>query len=91
MIFRNLTLFNFKNFEQLTLEFDPNINCLVGKNGVGKTNILDALHYLSMTKSAVNSLDSSNIRYGEKGFMIKAAVEKEELKYQVLGVVESGK
>ena len=91
MIFNNLILSNFKNFEKLDVIFDDKINCLVGKNGVGKTNILDALHYLSMTKSAVNSLDSSNIRFGEPAFVIKSEVENNDLLFQVTCAAERGK
>ncbi|MEA3445880.1 MAG: AAA family ATPase, partial [Bacteroidota bacterium] len=51
MLLKNLTLINFKNFDQLELELSPKINCFVGNNGVGKTNLLDALYYLSFCKS----------------------------------------
>lgn len=91
MTFNNLTLSNFKNFEKLEMTFDANINCLVGKNGVGKTNILDALHYLSMTKSAVNSLDSSNIRYDQPAFIVRSEVESNDLLFQVTCAAERGK
>ena len=91
MIFNNLFLSNFKNFETLELEFDEKINCLVGKNGVGKTNILDALHYLSMTKSSVNPLDSSNVRYGQSLFVVKSEVARNDQSFQVLCAIESGK
>ena len=91
MTFNNLFLSNFKNFESLELEFDGKINCLVGKNGVGKTNILDALHYLSMTRSSVNPVDSSNIRFGESIFIIRSEVAKNEQSFQVICAIESGK
>lgn len=66
-----LELTNFKNYEEVTLEFSPGFNCFVGNNGVGKTNILDAVHYLSLTKSFFNNSDTLSIRYGEDFFMIK--------------------
>ncbi|MDX9727832.1 MAG: DNA replication/repair protein RecF [Bacteroidales bacterium] len=66
-----LELTNFKNYEEVTLEFSPGFNCFVGNNGVGKTNILDAVHYLSLTKSFFNSSDTLSIRHGEDYFMIK--------------------
>lgn len=91
MVFQKLSLFNFKNFEELSLEFQDGFNFLVGKNGVGKTNILDALHYLSMTKSAINSQDSSNIRFGQSGFVIKATAEKDGHKFTLVCGAESGK
>jgi len=70
MYLKNLTLTNFKNYEQADLEFSPRINCFVGNNGVGKTNILDAVHYLSLTKSFFNAIDSISIRHGEDYFII---------------------
>ena len=70
MYLKNLTLTNFKNYEQTDLEFSPRINCFVGNNGVGKTNILDAIHYLSLTKSFFNVIDSISIRHGEDFFII---------------------
>jgi DNA replication and repair protein RecF len=71
MYLKNLALTNFKNYELLSLEFSPGINCFVGNNGVGKTNILDAIHYLSLTKSFFNSIDSISIRHGEDYFIIQ--------------------
>ena len=91
MVFQNLSLFNFKNFEELKLDFGEGFNFLVGKNGVGKTNILDALHYLSMTKSFINSVDSSNIRFGESGFMIKANALRADHNFTLLCGTEPGK
>ena len=73
MYLKNLTLTNFKNYEQTDLEFSPRINCFVGNNGVGKTNILDAIHYLSLTKSFFNAIDSISIRHGEDFFIINGS------------------
>ena len=70
MYLKNITLTNFKNYELAELEFSPKINCFVGNNGVGKTNILDAIHYLSLTKSFFNNIDSISIRHGEDYFII---------------------
>ena len=53
------------------IEFDAKINCFVGANGVGKTNILDAIYYLSFTKSYFNSVAIQNIRHGEGFFMVE--------------------
>ena len=71
MFLKKLTLTNFKNYELDELEFSPKINCFTGNNGVGKTNILDAIHYLSLTKSFFNNIDSINIRHGEDYFIIQ--------------------
>jgi DNA replication and repair protein RecF len=71
MYLKKLALTNFKNYEFNELEFSPKINCFVGNNGVGKTNILDAIHYLSITKSFFNNIDSISIRHGEDFFIIQ--------------------
>ena len=70
MYLKKLALTNFKNYDNTVLEFSPRINCIVGNNGVGKTNILDAIHYLSLTKSFFNNIDSISIRHGEDYFII---------------------
>lgn len=62
MIVQKLTLINFKNHTERSFDFSPQINCFVGNNGVGKTNILDALHYLSMGKSFLGNSDLQNIQ-----------------------------
>ncbi|MBI1767749.1 MAG: DNA replication and repair protein RecF [Bacteroidetes bacterium] len=71
MFLQELRLFNFKNYAEATLRFDQSVNCFLGSNGSGKTNLLDAMHYLSFTKSAINPSDSQNIKLGESQFMIK--------------------
>jgi DNA replication and repair protein RecF len=71
MYLKKLALTNFKNYEFNELEFSPKINCFVGNNGVGKTNILDAIHYLSLTKSFFNSIDSISIRHEQDYFIIQ--------------------
>lgn len=73
MFLQELKLFNFKNYAEVNLRFENPVNCLLGKNGSGKTNLLDAMHYLSFTKSAINPSDSQNIRLGESQFIIKGA------------------
>ncbi|HNP18171.1 MAG TPA: DNA replication/repair protein RecF [Fulvivirga sp.] len=75
MHIENLSLINFKNYTDVSLIFSSKINCLVGLNGSGKTNILDAIYYLSMTKSAHNPMDNQNIKFGEKYFSIKGTFE----------------
>lgn len=73
MHLKKLALTNFKNYDTTELEFSPKINCFVGNNGVGKTNILDAIHYLSLTKSFFNNIDSISIRHGEEYFIINGS------------------
>jgi DNA replication and repair protein RecF len=62
MRLEKLTVFNFKNYEEAQVTFSGNIHCFLGKNGSGKTNLLDAIYYLAFTKSSTNSSDSQNIR-----------------------------
>jgi DNA replication and repair protein RecF len=76
MHLESLELLNFKNYEEIKLFFSPEINCLVGDNGSGKTNLLDAVHYLSMTKSAFNAIDTQNIRHGENFMVIRGQFQK---------------
>ena len=66
MYLDKLTLTNFKNYENAEVSFNPKVNCILGLNGAGKTNLLDAIYYLTFTKSALNSVDSQNIRHSEK-------------------------
>lgn len=91
MLFKNLSLLNFKNFETLELDFSDGLNFFVGHNGAGKTNILDALYYLSMTKSSINAVDSSNIKFEERYFMIKSKVEIKNKKHIVSCSTQLGK
>lgn len=71
MFIKQLTLINFKNIRQAELDFSPKINCLIGFNGAGKTNILDAIYYLSYCKSSSNNIDSQNITHEEDFFVIQ--------------------
>ncbi|MDR1672781.1 MAG: DNA replication/repair protein RecF [Bacteroidales bacterium] len=66
-----LSLTHFKNYEQSEFEFCPKINCVAGNNGTGKTNVLDAVYYLSMTKSCFNTADAQNIQYDKDFFVIQ--------------------
>lgn len=71
LILNNLSLVNFKNFENLNLDFCNKINCIIGNNGTGKTNILDSIHYLSFCKSFLNLKDNQNIKNGENFFIVE--------------------
>ena len=70
MYITRLLLSNFKNYENLDVTFSNNVNCIVGNNGVGKTNLLDALYYLSFCKSYFNPIDNQNIRFDADFFAI---------------------
>lgn len=70
MQLESLTIINYKNIREGNLRLSPNINCFLGDNGMGKTNFLDTIYYLSFCKSHSNSIDSQNILHGEEFFMI---------------------
>lgn len=63
MILERLSILNYKNIEQAEIGLSPKINCFLGSNGMGKTNLLDAIYYLSFCKSHNNPIDSQNIRH----------------------------
>lgn len=71
MHLQKLSLVNYKNITSELFEFDAKINCFIGNNGVGKTNVLDAIYYLSYTKSYFNAVATQNIKHGEEFFMIE--------------------
>lgn len=71
MILQQLSILNYKNIRDAELEFSPKINCFVGHNGEGKTNLLDAVYYLSFCKSASNPIDSQNILHDEDFMVIQ--------------------
>ncbi|MFY0626019.1 MAG: DNA replication/repair protein RecF [Reichenbachiella sp.] len=77
MFLQSLQLKNFKNYTEGSADFCEHINCLVGLNGSGKTNVLDAIHYLSLTKSHFNSVDAQNIRSKQEYFVVNGKINKE--------------
>jgi len=87
----SLKLLQFKNYNDLQIRFSEGINCIVGKNGMGKTNLLDAIHYLSMTRSALNSVDQQNISHGEKYFAINSELQFGDKQGTVNCYFEQGK
>lgn len=76
MYLQNLSLINFKNYTNQEFDFCEKINCFVGNNGEGKTNLLDAIHYLSFCKSYFNPIDSQNILHNADFFVIQGTVLK---------------
>lgn len=78
MILKKLTILNYKNIAEATLEMSEKLNCFLGHNGAGKTNALDSVYYLSFCKGAFSSADSQNIRHGEQFFMIEGDYEDEK-------------
>lgn len=63
MILERLSILNYKNIEQAEINLSPKINCFLGSNGMGKTNLLDTIYYLSFCKSYINPIDSQNINH----------------------------
>lgn len=77
MLLKELHIINFKNIAEAELSFTPRFNCFVGNNGVGKTNVLDAIYHLSMCKSYFNLPDTQNIRHGEPFFVVQGKYERD--------------
>ena len=90
MYLKKISLFNYKNFSEANFEFDNKINCFVGKNGIGKTNVLDAIYHLSYGKSYFNPLAVQNIKHGEEFFVIDAELEKENRTEQIVCSLKKG-
>lgn len=71
-----LILSTFRSYDSLRADFSPGINCIFGKNGAGKTNILDALHFLSLTRGFRSTADKQAVKEGEAYFMIEGQYHK---------------
>lgn len=78
MYLKKLALTNFKNYSSASFEFSPRINCFVGSNGAGKTNILDSIHYLSLAKSYYSNIDSICIKHSEDFFIIEGVFTEDD-------------
>ncbi len=90
MYLKKISLFNYKNFSEATFEFESKIICFVGKNGIGKTNVLDAIYHLSYGKSYFNPLAVQNIKHGEEFFVIDAEFIKKERTEQIVCSLKKG-
>ncbi len=77
MILKKISIINYRNIRETTLELSPKINCLIGHNGVGKTNFLDAVYYLSFCRSAYTSVDSQLICHDEPFFVLEGCYEND--------------
>ena len=78
MILKSLSLVNYKNFDTQSFSFNEKINCFVGNNGVGKTNVLDAIYHLSFGKSYFNPVATQNIKHDQDFFVVDGLYEKAE-------------
>lgn len=76
MQIENISIVNFKNLKEVQIEFSPKLNCFIGKNGAGKTNILDAVYYLSFCKSFSTTVDLMNINHEESFFMLNGNYQR---------------
>ena len=90
MILEKLSIINYKNIASATLELSSKINCLIGQNGVGKTNVLDAIYFLSFCHSANNPIDSQVIRHGEEFFMLEGVYSRSEECINVTAAMKRG-
>ena len=83
MHLKQLTIVNFKNLREEEFDFSEGVNLLLGNNGQGKTNILDAIHYLSMCKSCFNAVDSQNITHDEEFFVLQGLYEHAQAETEI--------
>ncbi len=90
MFLKKISLFNYKNFSEASFEFDSKINCFVGKNGIGKTNVLDAIYHLAYGKSYFNPLAVQNIKHNEEFFVIDGEFEKAKRNEQIVSSFKKG-
>ena len=78
MILKRISILNYKNLEQVELDFSHKMNCFIGQNGMGKTNLLDAVYYLSFCKSSANPIDSQNIKHNQDFFVVQGSYLTDE-------------
>lgn len=90
MILKSLSVLNYKNFDERSFIFNEKINCFVGNNGVGKTNVLDAIYHLSFGKSYFNPIASQNIKHDEPFFVVNGEYEKENTSEKIVVSLKRG-
>lgn len=90
MFLKTLSLLNYKNFDAADFDFDPKINCIVGNNGMGKTNVLDSIYHLSFGKSYFNPITSQNIKHDADFFVVDGIFEKQEREEQIIVSAKRG-
>lgn len=90
MILKEIKLIQFKNYKKSNASFEEHINCILGENGMGKTNLLDAIHYLSLAKSAFNPLDRQNITHETDFFSVMGKFIHESGKYDIQCSLKKG-
>jgi len=90
MILKSLSLLNYKNFDSKSFTFNDKINCIVGNNGIGKTNVLDAIYHLSFGKSYFNPVATQNIKHDEDFFVINGDYEKDGKEEKIVVSLKRG-
>ncbi len=90
MILKTLSILNYKNFDVQSFQFDAKINCFVGPNGIGKTNILDAIYHLSFGKSYFNPVSSQNIKHNQDFFVIDGVYNKQDRQEKIIVSLKKG-
>ncbi len=90
MQLQKLHLLNYKNFSEISFDFDAKINCFVGRNGIGKTNILDSIYHLAYGKSYFNSIGSQNIKHNEDFFVVDGEFLKDNRNHQIVCSLKKG-
>ncbi|MES2689068.1 MAG: DNA replication and repair protein RecF [Bacteroidota bacterium] len=88
---KTLQLQQFKNYHSAVMQLSGQVNCFVGRNGAGKTNVLDAVYYLSFTKSYFNAVDAQNVKHGTDFFSVQAKYDRNNLDEEALLVLYRGK
>lgn len=89
---QSISVVQFKNYNQATFQFDARVVGICGRNGVGKTNLLDAIHYLCFTKSYFSSTDAINVQKGQNGFRIEGAFLLDQSQEKAICILrETGK
>ena len=92
MTLNSITILNYKNIAEARLEFSPKLNCLIGNNGQGKTNVLDAIYYLSMCRSYASTSDNSAvIRHGEPFMMLQGSYIRQDKPLEISIALQRGK
>ena len=90
LILNRLNIVNYKNIAAAEIQCSPRLNCFIGNNGAGKTNVLDAVYHLSMCKSYFNLPDGQNIRHGESFFVLDGQYERDDETLEVYCGVKRG-
>lgn len=90
MYIENISIVNYKNLRDVQVDFSPRLNCLIGNNGTGKTNLMDAVYYLSFCKSFFNATDQLNINHDENYFMLRGHYQRLNTAEQISCGIQQG-